>query len=126
MPVTTITGRILYNGYKVASTNFVYNASGETGAEAGWRRCRSDEVAVTYNVATLNATNLTYVVEGRFPTYNRAFEIYKDTLTATNTSRDAVIVVGERCNELRLGVKVNNSATPNVFYSGLCLTDYKR
>jgi len=118
-------GRILFSAYNVtATTNYVYDSDGATGSDAGWTSAKSDNNAIGIGLTALGATSLTYRIEGRFDTYNRACEIYNASLTAITTI-DTIINIAEHVKELRVGVKVNNSATPSTVYVGLCNSESK-
>lgn len=125
MTITAIQGRSIYSGYNVTATSgFVYSTTASTDSSAGWFSCRGDNVLVTVGLATLNATYVEYRIEGKFDTHNRPFTIYNASLNSV-TIIDTPVVVSERCSQLRVGVKVNNAATPNNFYCGLCLAETK-
>lgn len=118
-------GKTLFNGVDVtATTNYVYNAAGDTDSDAGWASAKADNNTIAIGLTALNATNLTYRIEGRFDTYNRACEISTASLTST-TSIDTLINIAEKVKEIRVGVKVNNSATPNTVFVGLCNSESK-
>jgi hypothetical protein len=117
MTIVSQTARFFHNGSAVASTNYDY---GE-----GWIAAKGDDCLVAVCCATLTASTLTYRIEGKFDTYDRATEIYSQDKTSVD-SVDQLINVTERLKEIRVGVKVDDaSATPNYFYSGLCLTERK-
>ena len=114
----------IYNGYNVVATsNYVYTSAGLSGEEDGWYTQRPDCIIITVGVPTLTATTLSLRIEGRYPTHNRAFEIYQSDYT-TVTSIDETITIDKICPEIRVGVKVNNSASPNNIYCGLCRTEF--
>jgi len=118
----------IYSGYNVVATsNYVYSTTASTGAEAGWidlsisELFRTDKKIITVGVATLTATTLYLRIEGRYPTHNRAFEIYETQYTST-TSIDEALTITEICPEIRIGVKVEGTG-PNNIYCGLCRTE---
>jgi len=114
----------IYGGYNVVATsNYVYSTTASTGAEDGWYTQKPDQVLITVGVATLTATTLSLRIEGRYPTHDRAFEIYQVDYTSI-TSIDESLIITETCPEVRVGVKVNNSASPNNIYCGLCRTEF--
>ena len=118
-------GKTLYTAYDVSATsNFVYDSDGSTDSDSGWVSARADNTALAIGLTVLNATSLTYRIEGRFDTYNRACEIYEASLIEV-TSIDQLINIAESLKQIRLGVKVNNSATPNTVYAGLCSSEVK-
>ena len=118
-------GKTLYSSYDVSSTSlYVYNSTGATDSEAGWASARADHNAILIGLTVLNASSVSYRIEGRHDTYNRACEIYSASLTEI-TSIDQIINIAEHLKEIRLGIKVNNSATPNTIYAGLCSQEVK-
>ncbi len=128
MGVQAQSGRMFFNGYNVVATsNYVYNSSGGTNATAGLFPAKADEVLVQYAVATLTATSLSFRIEGKFDKMDRWAEVYSKTQTSVTTV-DQLVQVSERFSNIRVGAKINNddgSNATNVFYAGLCLTEYK-
>jgi hypothetical protein len=117
MTILAQSSRYFHNGSAVASTNYDY---GE-----GWLTAKADNCLIAVCCATLTASLLDYRIEGRFDTYNRAVELHNATTAAIHTI-DQAINITEKVKEIRVGVKVDDaSATPNVFYAGLCLTEQK-
>ena len=114
----------IYNGYNVTATDYIYTADSLSGAGDGWVSQRADEKILTIGVATLTASIISMRIEGRYPVHNRAFEIYSRNYT-TITTIDESITITENCPQIRIGVKVNNSASPNNIYCGLCYTEFK-
>ena len=118
-------GRILFNSYNVTATsNYVYNSDGSVDSDAGWVSAKADSNVLAINLSTLTASSLSFRIEGRFDTYNKACEIYSKTLTTTHDI-DEVINIAEKMKEVRVGVKVGNSATPNTISIGLCNSEVK-
>jgi len=124
MSVTSQAGRSLFSNYTVTATGFVYNDSGSKAATSGWITCKSDHVIVQVGAPTLNASALTYRIEGRFDSLNRAASVLASKLTSP-TSIDILHNIDKKFKEIRVGVKADNTATPNKFYAGVCLTDIK-
>jgi len=123
--VQSQSGRWFFNGTDITATsNYIYNSDGDTDSEAGVVTCKSDSVLVQYCAATLSATTLYLRVEGRFDPMDRWAEVYSNSITTADTI-DQLVNVTEVFKEIRVGVKVNNSATPNIFYAGVCVTEYK-
>ncbi len=118
-------GKNLFSAYDVtATTNYVYNSDGDTDSTAGWVSAKSDNNTLALNLTALNASSFYIRIEGKFDTYNRPCEIFSKTYTSVHTI-DEVINIAEKVKEIRLGVKVNNSATPNTVYAGLCNSEVK-
>lgn len=119
--------KTIFNGTDInATTNFVYNSDLESDSNTGWISARADKVAVHLSCATLNATYLTYRVEGRITDggYTRVASMVAGTINAT-TNLDKVVSVDDYVNEVRLGVKANAAATPNNFYGRIIFTEFK-
>jgi len=118
------TGRTLYNGYDVASTNYVYTENASVGTDDGWHPARADHIAIQLCCATLNASSLTYRIEGRSKTYTRPCDIYNASIPSAQDI-DTIVNISEHVDEVRLGVKITGVATPNNFYAGLILAESK-
>ena len=127
MSILSQTAKKLYTAYNVASTNFVYNATGNTGASKGWKTARYNFVGLAYACGTMAATTLHIRVEGRDEnTYDRTIKVYSATIDSTTTIDTYVRVSPQRgrFRELRLGVKANNNATPtNSFHAAFLFTE---
>jgi hypothetical protein len=111
--------RTVFNGTDVtATTNYTYGV--------GWVRSKADKVAVHMSCATLNASSLSYRIEGKFTNsnYDRVASLAVGSLTSAQDI-DKIIAISNYVDERRVGVKANNSATPNNFYSSVVLTEYK-
>lgn len=117
--------RVVYNGYIVASTSYVYDSDGGTGANDGWVNSKYDDVYLQVAIGTLTSGNLLYQVEGRFDGLNRPVVLY--TASSASTMTDVITVINEKVKEMRVGVKVDAVASPliadNVFYCGLVLSE---
>lgn len=118
------TDKVVFNGYSVKSTSFVYNSSGGTSTNDGWTNARSDDIAVQIAVATLNATSLTYRIEGRTENLNRAASLHTEEVTVAH-SIDKIITISEKMKEIRIGAKIDHAATPNNFYCAVISSDQK-
>lgn len=115
MSIISHTGQALFEGDSITATSFVYNSS-------GWINTRVDQTYLSLCVATLNATNVSVVVEGKFETYSRPFQLYTDTI-ATVMDHDEIVAISEKPRYLRVGFKINNTATPNNVYCGVGLVE---
>jgi hypothetical protein len=126
MTIQSQSARVVWDGTNIATTNMIYNADSGKAATSGWFEIKSDHVVLQVCVATLTATTLTYRVEGRFDTFNRAASIYTENVTSAY-SIDKLIEISEKVKEIRVGAKVDNVASlaiaNNIFYAGLVLTD---
>lgn len=110
-----------FSSYNVeATTNYVYTSAGATGADDGWVDARADNLAVQISIASLNASNVRYRIEGKSNTYTRPCIISTGTLLSTS-SYDQVISVTPPVRNIRVGVKATNLATPatNNIYVGV-------
>lgn len=115
----------IYNGYNADSSSYVYNTNGSTTSEAGWYEAQYDDVIVGIRIATLNATSVDYRIEGRGAgNYTDPIVIFSDSLTATDPTVATPINIMEKVKQIRLGVKITTTATPNNVYAGLILSDY--
>lgn len=127
MTIQSQTAKKLFSSYNVASTGYVYNATGDTGSTKGWKDARFNFVGLAYGCATMAATSLHIRVEGRDPNlYDRAIKVYTATLTGASTIDTYVRITPQRgrFRQLRLGVNANNSATPtNSFHAAFIYTD---
>ena len=110
----------VFDGYVVASTNFVYTSGGLAGAGDGWESANYDKKWLVYGVSSLDATTLTIRVEGRGTHYDRAASLCIAQETAV-TNIDKVIELDEAVDEVRVGVKLDAVASPtgNIVYAGL-------
>ena len=122
-------GRKFFDGYNVASSNFVYTANGSTGADDGWIAAKGENVVIQVCLATLQSTaaSLIYRIEGRFDTVNRAASIYSDKLEST-CEIDNIINIVERVKEIRVGARISDVpaspvASPTNFYAGICISE---
>jgi len=118
--------RVVYNGYKVASTSFVYDSDGGTGASDGWVLSKYDDVVLQVALGTLTSGKVLYQVEGRFDGLNRPALVYTASMTATTTI-DGLVELSQKVKEIRVGVKADTIASPlstnNCFYCGLVLSE---
>ena len=124
MPISTISAKSLYSSYSVEDSSYVYTKNASTGADDGWVSARADNVAVQVRCGTLNATSVGYRIEGRSDTYTKACDIYNASITSAQTI-DTIINVVEKVKEIRVGVCIDYSSTPNDFHAGVILVDNK-
>jgi len=129
MAVISQSTRTFFTKYNVTATNFVYNSTASTNANAGWIRASTDRKTVHVSLATLNSNNIRYRIEGRFGSGYRPYEIYTDTIASPNL-RDQAIQVIENVSELRVGFKVGRAvasitASPCIVYAGLVLEEVR-
>ena len=122
MSVKSNTKDTLYDGYSVASTGYVYTSEGSSALTDGWYSIRYDDNIIQIGVATLNATYVEYRIEGRGNGITRPAEIYNASINAT-AAIDQLVTISENMNEIRVGVKTNNTATPNNTYCYLIHSD---
>jgi len=113
----------IFNGYNAQSSEYVYTTEASTGADDGWYSADYDDVLVGIYVGTLNATSVDYRIEGRGAgNYTDAIDLYSDSLTATSGAAEAINIV-EKVKEIRVGLKITTTATPNNTHVGLILTE---
>lgn len=129
MSIINIDSKTFFSNYNVvATTDYVYNSDGDTDSEAGWLRCVGNDVMVTYNVATLVATTLSYRVEGRLNSSTRTLDLSSADKTTTS-GIDQVISITYPITDVRVGVKVDANdtliASPNIFYAGVIIRETK-
>ena len=120
MPILSQSDRVLFNGTNINATAFTYNSD-------SWLDAKADNILLQVDLATLNATNLTYRLESRSEISSRTASIHMETLDAV-TSIGKLIEVSEKVNEVRLGVKISGNtaiASPNNFYANLILTEMR-
>lgn len=130
MAVKSQSYRILYNKTNITASHFVYNTSKHVSATTGWFSGKYDNIAIQTRLATkINAgtCRFIYKVEGRFEGLNRPASIYANSITAVQNA-DQLITVSEKVKEIRLLAKTSRvvgsiSASPCVFYAGVCLTE---
>jgi len=93
---------------------------------SNWLRADADEIAVLYRAATITATSLTITIQGRHPnTYTHPASIYKETIVQADAQAvHSVYRVVPKFKEIRIGAKIDTSATPNNFYAGIVRTEY--
>ena len=99
----------LYSAYNVASGTYVYNSSGDSGADDGWMGTYNHGVkSIVVTVTTFNASSITIQIEGRdydaANTANVDYVIYSKAYTATNSGDK--IVVPENTDLIRVGIKL--------------------
>ena len=120
MTIISSTGRTIFSQYDVVATPaYVYTSAAGVAAGDGWFLAKSDNNSVVVELATLTAGIFYYRIEGRADTYTRPFNIYNNTKTTADTIGE-VITLGESVKEVRVGVRVDDSAaSPNYLYVGL-------
>lgn len=116
MPISTISPTNLFSGESITTSNYTYN----TG---GWQKKRGDKTVLQLEVATLNATSITFRLEGRASSNNRAASVYSETFTAVTGIPKLIEKNDFPMHEYRLGVKINKVATPNNIYATLISVD---
>ena len=120
MSIMSQGGMILFDGHDVTATSgYIYNSSNATSPTAGAVNSKYDYNLIQIGVPALAASILYYRIEGKFDAMDRWGEIGSGSVLAT-TDIDFFVSVTEKVKELRLGLKVGNSATPNTIYAGLC------
>ena len=124
MSIISNTTDTIYDGYSVASTGYVYTSEGSSALVDGWFSARYDDTTLQIGVATLTATYVEYRIEGRGAGITRPAEIYNASINAA-AAIDELVTVSEAVNEVRIGVKANNTATPNNIYCYLIHSDKK-
>ena len=132
MAILSHIGRKFFNGYNIASTNFIYTANASAGADDGWISCKTDHVGVQVCAATIDADvagTLTYRIEGRAETIDRAASINAGEFTSAGTI-DTLISISPKMKEIRCGVKMSVlgsdvTASPNNFYAGVFMSEVK-
>jgi len=129
MAVISQSTRTFFTKYNVTATNFVYNSTASTNADAGWIRASADRSTILVGVATLNTNNIKYRIEGRFGSGYRPYEIYSNTVASANLIDQSIQIV-ENVAELRVGLKVGRAvgsplASPCLVYAGLLLEEIR-
>jgi hypothetical protein len=114
------TTRALFSGDAVTATSYVYNTD-------GWVNTDYNHLDLYVAATPLTATTLYFRVEGRDGA-SRVSSLYVSNMTATITKKfDRAVAfthsTGLHPAEIRVGVKVNNAATPNNFYCNLVMTE---
>lgn len=125
MSILSQSSRTFFSGDSIATTGYIYNSSGGNAATTGWVRCKSDHVVVQVGIPDLNATTLTYRIEGKISDIDRIASVYVEAVTAS-TDIDKLINISEKFKDIRVGAKVDGVvATPNNFYAYVCNTEIK-
>ena len=127
MSVVSQSVRTFFTGHNVATLAYIYNSNDGNYATSGWVSSKADHAVVQICIATLNASSITYRVEGKFDTLDRKADIYNETV-ATADSIDKLIVIAEHVKEIRVGVKCGKMVSsplgsPCNFYAGIVLTE---
>ena len=103
----------LFTGNNIVASTYTYST---------WVSTKTDCVVLQTELATLNATSLTYRLESRTPLGSRVASLYSDKLTAID-GIGKIHEISEECAEMRVGVKIDTVASPNNFYASLILTE---
>jgi hypothetical protein len=130
MAVKSQSYRTLFNKTNITASHFVYNTSKYVSATTGWVSSKYDSIIVQTRLATktnADTCRFIYKVEGKFDGLNRPASIYVNSLTSVQNA-DQLITVSEKVKEIRLLAKTSRvvgsiSASPCVFYAGVCLTE---
>ena len=94
-------------------------------AYSDWLSAKADYIAVLYRVATLNATSLSLTIQGRSPnTYIHPASIYTVKISVAQDVHE-IINITEKISQIRIGTKIDTTATPNNFYAGLLRSETK-
>lgn len=117
-------GKVIFDGYDVTATDYVYTSSGGSDAEDGWISSEYDHNSIAVGVGTLTATTINYRVEGRFDNYNRPVEILEASQRSVDTI-DSITAINSYVKEIRVGVKVNCATSPNNIHIGFVQGDIK-
>ena len=123
--ITTSTARTIFKSQDIQSTSYVYTANASTGADDGWISGKNEFNYVQVYLGTINATSLTIRVEGRTidsAGENRAASLHVESYTAKH-SMDKVITISEKFNQIRVGAKIDATATPNNLHVRVIQTD---
>lgn len=117
MSINTISPTTLFSGDSISTSTYTYNSG-------GWLRRRGDKTLLQLHVATLNATSLSYRLEGRATSNSRSASVVSGVITGV-TSIDKLIEVNDYpMHEYRLGVKIDKTSTPNNIYASLISIDH--
>lgn len=117
MTVLSQTSRDLFTGSNITTSTYTYN-------NTGWIKIRADEVYLQTRVSTLNATSLSFRLEGRQSSTDKIASMLISTETSAQ-SISKLTQISPRINEVRLGAKIDFSSTPNNFYANLILTELR-
>lgn len=121
MAISTISPINLFSGTDITTTTYTYN----TG---GWLKRRGDNTTLQLEVATLNATSITFRLEGRATTGDRSASIYSETFTGKTNIAKLIDKSDFPMSEYRLGAKVTTASSvapsPNNVYASLISTEH--
>ena len=125
MTISAQQGIDIRSGEDVGSATYVYTDGDLSGAEDGWYNAKYDSIIVQVGVATLTASSMTYRIEGREKgSGNRPANILTASLNATSLI-DTFVEVSEHVGQIRVGLLIDNTSTPNNVYTKLIMTDVK-
>jgi hypothetical protein len=117
MSISTISPTTLFSGDNITTSTYTYNSG-------GWLRRRGDKTLLQIHVATLNATSISYRLEGRATSNSRSASVLSDVIIGV-TSIDKLIEANDYpMHEYRLGVKIDKTASPNNIYASLITIDH--
>jgi len=101
------------------------SVSTSTYTYSTWLQANTDDLAVLYRVATLNATSLTLTIQGRHSnTYSHEASIYTLQIDAAQAVHE-IINITEKVEEIRIGAKIDVTSTPNNFYAGILRSEIR-
>ena len=131
MAVMSQSYRTLFNKTRITASHFVYNTSKVVSATTGWVNAKYDSIVVQTRLATntnADGCRFVYKVEGRFDGLSRPASIYVNSITAKQNA-DQLYIVNEKVKEIRILAKTSRvvgsiTASPCVFYAGVCLTEF--
>lgn len=104
------------DGVSITSGTYVYS---------NWVKSDDDNIAILSRVATLNATSLTLTIQGRHDnTYSNVGSICTLTYTAAQAVADVHLIL-PKFKQMRIGAKIDVTATPNNFYAGIVRSSSK-
>lgn len=117
MSISTISPTVLFSGQDISASAYTYNSN-------GWLRRRGDKTILQFEVATLNATSITYRLEGRASSDSRVASVLSGVVTSINDVSKLIEANDFPMNEYRLGVKIDKTSTPNNIYASLISIDH--
>jgi hypothetical protein len=102
----------MFSAYDLSSTTYVYNGSGGAGTNDGWFTVATEkERAIQVDIATLNATSVEFVVEGRLSGESTAAQIWPASGNRSETATGSFIVyIPDAIHQVRLGMKITGDS----------------
>jgi hypothetical protein len=122
MTILSQSARTLLNKYNASLDTYVYSDLSGATTNDGWIHTKGDHVHVQTRVGTLNATSVTFRIEGRSNGYTKSASLAIVNVTAAQEI-DHVTTITPKFGEIRVGVKIDKSAEPNLVYVGLLRTE---